>query len=251
MAGRRRACSVARLIFRSIKPSRCWIAICDFPRSNSRPDCFSITVIYRKPPLSSRANSKIPCRILARNLSSVVLVHELIRMNDPAAVPSARRGSLAGWQQNHLKEYIFDHLSEEISLIDLAKVGAVDPFHFTRAFKQTFGEPPYRYLIHRRVERAKRLLEDPTRSVGEIAQDVGFADPGLFHGGVSADRRNDANGLSPRRLVSAARRPVSAAADPRHRSMTGIAIFRNPPQRNCCDHGDFAKDYSLWLWDTT
>ena len=110
----------------------------------------------------------------------VVLVRELVRMNDPAAVPSARRGGLAGWHQKRLKEYIFDHLSEKISLIDLANVAQLTPFHFTRAFKQTFGEPPYRYLIHRRIERAKRLLDDPTRSIAEIAQAVGFADPASF-----------------------------------------------------------------------
>jgi len=118
-------------------------------------------------------------RAYAESLS-VVLVHELIRMNDPAAVPSVHRGGLAGWQQKRLEEYIFDHLSEEVSLIDLARVAQLTPFHFSRAFKQTFGEPPYRYLIHRRIEHAKKLLENPARSISEIAQAVGFADPASF-----------------------------------------------------------------------
>ena len=118
-------------------------------------------------------------RAYAESLA-VVLVHELIQMNDPAAVPPVHRGGLAGWQQKRLEEYIFDHLSEEISLTDLANVAQLTPFHFIRAFKQTFGEPPYRYLIHRRIERAKKLLENSTRSVGEIAQAVGFGEPASF-----------------------------------------------------------------------
>jgi AraC family transcriptional regulator len=110
----------------------------------------------------------------------IVLLHELIRMNGPAGAEGASCGGLAGWQQKRLNEYISEHLAHEISLIDLANIAQLSPFHFARAFKRSFGDPPHRYLRHRRIEFAKRLLESSTTSVAEIAQAVGFVDPASF-----------------------------------------------------------------------
>jgi AraC-like DNA-binding protein len=42
----------------------------------------------------------------------------------------------------------------------LARVSAVSEAHFARSFKQAFGVPPHRYLLTRRIERAKALLRD-------------------------------------------------------------------------------------------
>ena len=107
-----------------------------------------------------------------------VLAYEVIRLN--ATKMEASHGGLAGWQQNRLVEYIDGHLDEEISLKDLANIANLSPYHFARAFKRSFGEPPHHYLNGRRIERAKALLEDPARSVTEIALVVGFADPVSF-----------------------------------------------------------------------
>jgi AraC family transcriptional regulator len=108
------------------------------------------------------------------------LAHELIRMNDPAVAPVASCGGLAGWRQRRVEEYIAGHLVDNISLIELAEIAQLSPFHFTRAFKKTFGEQPHRHLMRRRIHLAKKLLEDPTRSVTEIAEAVGFDDPASF-----------------------------------------------------------------------
>jgi len=110
----------------------------------------------------------------------IVLAHELIRMNDPAVAPCAPTGGLAGWQQKRLNEYIAAHLVDDISLIDLAQIAQLSLFHFARAFKHSFGDPPHRYLMHRRMELAKTLLENLASSIAEIAHAVGFADPATF-----------------------------------------------------------------------
>jgi AraC family transcriptional regulator len=110
----------------------------------------------------------------------IVLLHELIRMNGSVGAEYAPFGGLAGWQQKRLNEYISAHLADEISLIDLANIAQLSPFHFARAFKRSFGDPPHRYLRNRRIEIAKTLLESPTASVAEIAQAVGFLDPASF-----------------------------------------------------------------------
>jgi AraC family transcriptional regulator len=90
------------------------------------------------------------------------------------------RGGLAGWQKKKVSDYIEDHLDEEISLQELADVAELSRYHFARAFKQSFGIPPHRYHMSRRMERAKTLLEVPARSVTEVGMMLGFAETSSF-----------------------------------------------------------------------
>lgn len=62
----------------------------------------------------------------------------------------------------------------------LARVAHVSPAHFSRQFRTTFGETPYRYLQRRRIERAMELLRETDRPVTEVCLDVGFASLGTF-----------------------------------------------------------------------
>ncbi|HEV7898655.1 MAG TPA: helix-turn-helix transcriptional regulator [Planosporangium sp.] len=62
----------------------------------------------------------------------------------------------------------------------LARQACTSPAHFSRAFKRAFGETPHRYLMSRRVERAKALLRDSDLPVTEICLAVGFASLGSF-----------------------------------------------------------------------
>jgi AraC family transcriptional regulator len=109
------------------------------------------------------------------------LAHELVRMNSDVSSAEARsRGGLAGWQQRKLTEYIEEHLAEEISLSTLARLAGLSAYHFSRAFKQSFGTPPHRYLTSRRMERAKSLLAKPDLSVTQIGLEVGFRETSSF-----------------------------------------------------------------------
>jgi AraC family transcriptional regulator len=110
----------------------------------------------------------------------VVLAHELARHNSRSGFGRTQRGGLAGWQQRKLTDYVEDRLAEPITLADLAGIAQLSPFHFARAFKQSFGLPPHRYHMGRRIERAKTLLENPARSVTEIAAVTGFAETSSF-----------------------------------------------------------------------
>jgi AraC-like DNA-binding protein len=112
---------------------------------------------------------------------SVLLGHELIRLNEGA--PRARtmtRGGLSGWQQKRVAEFIEEHLAEEVRLGTLAELVDLSPYHFARAFKQSFGVPPHRYHVSRRIERAKELLAAPSSSVTDVALAVGFAETSSF-----------------------------------------------------------------------
>ena len=103
------------------------------------------------------------------------------------------RGGLSGWQRNKVANFIEDHVGEALRLSALADLVGLSPYHFARAFKQSFGLPPHRYHLSRRIERAKTMLAEPQLSVTEIALTLGFAETSSF----SATFRRIA-GASPR-----------------------------------------------------
>jgi AraC family transcriptional regulator len=114
-----------------------------------------------------------------RKALGLVLAHELVKLHRGAPVVTTFRGGLAGWQKK-VVDYIEDHLEEEISLQELADIAQLSRFHFARAFKQSFGTPPHRYHMSRRMERAKALLEVHARSVTEVGMMLGFAETSSF-----------------------------------------------------------------------
>jgi len=62
----------------------------------------------------------------------------------------------------------------------LARVSRVSKAHFARSFKDAFGVPPHRYLLTRRIERAKTLLRDTELSITDIAFQTGWKSLGTF-----------------------------------------------------------------------
>jgi AraC-like DNA-binding protein len=70
--------------------------------------------------------------------------------------------------------------AEDLTVADLARVAGLSPAHFSREFSRAFGEPPHRYLLTRRLERAAALLRDTDRSVTDICLAVGLASIGSF-----------------------------------------------------------------------
>jgi transcriptional regulator GlxA family with amidase domain len=74
-----------------------------------------------------------------------------------------------------------DAASEEDWPVErLAKVSGVSHAHFARSFKEAFGVPPHRYLLTRRIERAKALLRDSDAPIIEIAFQTGWNSLGTF-----------------------------------------------------------------------
>jgi transcriptional regulator GlxA family with amidase domain len=69
---------------------------------------------------------------------------------------------------------------EEWPVRRLAAVSGVSEAHFARSFKRAFGVPPHRYLLSRRIERAKALLRDTDAPVTDIAFQTGWDSLGTF-----------------------------------------------------------------------
>jgi AraC-like DNA-binding protein len=70
--------------------------------------------------------------------------------------------------------------AEPLDVASVARVAHIPEAHFSRSFRDVFGETPHRYLQRRRVERAMFLLRETERSVTDICFDVGFTSLGTF-----------------------------------------------------------------------
>lgn len=77
-------------------------------------------------------------------------------------------------------EYIHDHLSQKISIKDLAKAAMLSEFHFLRTFKQFFDISPNQYIIRERMNKAAALLKGKQFTIGEVADLCGFSDVQYF-----------------------------------------------------------------------
>jgi len=158
-----------------------------------RPRLFFFDKSIWETALKLKAQVENPGDPLYAEALSVVLSHELIRLNNGVtATEPVARGGLAAWQQKRVAQYIEEHLPETIPLATLAGLVRLSPYHFSRAFKHSFGSPPHRYHIMRRVDQAKTLLARTTVSVTEIALQVGFSETSAF---TASFRR--VTGLSP------------------------------------------------------
>jgi AraC-like DNA-binding protein len=86
------------------------------------------------------------------------------------------RGGLSPWQIRKVTSHVEAHLDRSIRNEDLATIVRLNPSHFGRAFRNSFGEPPHEYVIRRRVERAQGLMLSTDASLSDIALDCGLAD---------------------------------------------------------------------------
>lgn len=77
--------------------------------------------------------------------------------------------------------YIDEHLDDEdLSIVSVATHVYLNPVYFGRVFKNTFHMTFKKYLLQRRMELAKRLLEDGRTSIGNICEQVGISNPSYF-----------------------------------------------------------------------
>ncbi|WP_277374297.1 AraC family transcriptional regulator [Pseudomonas sp. AA-38] len=118
-------------------------------------------------------------RLLTSSLAHELLDHALL--NQVGLRPGLRlKGGLAPVQRRRLREHIEQHLAEPLSLGELASLCALSEYHFARMFQTSFGLPPHRYVLARRLARACHLLRHSRLPLGEVAMACGFASPSHF-----------------------------------------------------------------------
>lgn len=111
-------------------------------------------------------------RLYAESLGSALAVH-LLRRSAPVA---QRR--VTGLPKRRLKrvfDYIREHISQDLSLHELASIAGLSASHFNTQFRESTGMPVHQYVIAARVEHALNLLVRTSRPVCDVALAAGFS----------------------------------------------------------------------------
>lgn len=92
-----------------------------------------------------------------------------------------------------VRDRIDREFAHPLNVEDLARGVHMSAGHLSREFRRIYGEPPYSYLMTRRIERAMTLLRRGDLTITEICFAVGFTSLGTF-----STRFSELVGVSPR-----------------------------------------------------
>lgn len=114
-------------------------------------------------------------RIYAETLGLAAAL-EMYRISTRPSEPATDNGAgkLSNAQCRLVQGYIEENLAADIGLDQIASVSGLTRFHFSRAFKASFGVPPYQYVNQRRIEKAKQILATTGLPVSSVAEACGF-----------------------------------------------------------------------------
>jgi AraC family transcriptional regulator len=114
-------------------------------------------------------------RILIESLGTALCIRIARRFLEHLPLPTSNKG-LSPERLRRVQDHVEAHLDDDLSLTVLADIACLSPYHFSRSFKDSAGVGPQRYVIQRRLERAKTLLRRTHQPLAMIAQEAGFAD---------------------------------------------------------------------------
>jgi AraC-like DNA-binding protein len=106
--------------------------------------------------LSAFENPVTAGRLFVDHVALSLSTHFAYAYGGMRAAARDTRPSLAPWQERCCEALMIDNPANDLSLGDSAKECRLSVGRFVRAFKQSTGEAPYRWLLKRRVETQRR-----------------------------------------------------------------------------------------------
>jgi AraC-like DNA-binding protein len=170
-----------------------------FPRNGPLPGLSAANTKYIKRQLEMTQQRLFPCsssllgcfeRLLAEHrlrgpmapLMARLTFHELLvsLVRDLAPAPPADPEHRISPPIQRVLAWINDHLTEPLSMTEVAEAGGLSPSSLRQHFRAEMGCSPGDYVTRRRIERAEQLLHDPQRSITEVAMALGFNTSAYF-----------------------------------------------------------------------
>jgi len=111
-------------------------------------------------------------RLFADSLATALAARLLALQLRPAAKPGR---ALPAWRLRQVIEYVEANLDADLSLAELAAVAGFSPSHFKALFREATATPVHRFVLGRRIERARMRLLEGGANVTDVAIETGFA----------------------------------------------------------------------------
>jgi AraC family transcriptional regulator len=111
--------------------------------------------------------------MMAEGWTIQALAH-IARIRDKCSGRPGARGGLPGSSLRRLEDFVRANLSKSICLEKLSDIAGLSKRHFLRAFQESVGASPYKYVLALRIEEAKQRLSRSANSITEIALATGF-----------------------------------------------------------------------------
>ena len=137
----------------------------------SDPQLSYLLFALREEFLGGNSSGRSYVEMLAR-----AIVTRLLRAHADSPAARQHRGGLSKLALRKVIGYIDERLEEDLSLNGMANAVGLSADHFARAFRKSTGVPPHRFVVQRRLSRARDLLQSTAMPIADIAQRLGFAD---------------------------------------------------------------------------
>jgi AraC family transcriptional regulator len=147
----------------------------DTPQAADPDLCQSGTMLLEA--LRTRATGS---EVMYESLARIFLVKLIQRYGE---LRSEALDFSRGFTASHYKrvlDFVAERFGGPITIEEMARVAGLSPAHFSRLFKDVLGDSPYQFVMDYRVEQAKRMLVERSRSLADIALACGFADQAHF-----------------------------------------------------------------------
>ena len=136
------------------------------------PDIHRIAMLLAREAARGGPGSRLLVESLACQLGVYILrKHGHVLFREPDGT-----GGLSSAQERAVRDYVHEHLQDNLSVGDLAGIVDLSRFQFARRFKQSTGTTPHVYVMDERVARAKTLLRRTGIPLAQVAHQCGFAD---------------------------------------------------------------------------
>ena len=125
-------------------------------------------------------NSPVGSAVMFESFARIFLTKLIHKYGLEKSDEIAFNRSFTSSHYKRVLDFIATHFHDNVTLEMMAAQAGISTYHFARLFKQTIGQSPHQFLMHYRVEQARKQLAKPNTLIADIAITCGFSDQAHF-----------------------------------------------------------------------